>query len=70
LDTLQELIERKSLKAIKLQDLMDNGLAGKRDLIKILGRGELATGISIEAHKFSASARAAIEAAGGQVAEV
>ena len=49
---------------------MDNGLAGKRDLIKILGRGELATGISIEAHKFSASARAAIEAAGGQVAEV
>jgi len=70
LDTLQELIDRKSLKAIKLQDLMDNGLAGKRDLIKILGRGELATGISIEAHKFSASARAAIEAAGGQVAEV
>ena len=70
LDTLQELIERKSLKAIKLQDLMDNGLAGKRDLIKILGRGELATAISIEAHKFSASARAAIEAAGGQVAEV
>lgn len=70
LDTLQELIERKSLKAIKLQDLMDNGLAGKRDLIKILGRGELATGISIEAHKFSTSARAAIEAAGGQVAEV
>ena len=70
LDTLHELIDRKSLKAIKLQDLMDNGLAGKRDLIKILGRGELATGISIEAHKFSASARAAIEAAGGQVAEV
>ena len=70
LDTLQELIERKSLKAVKLQDLMDNGLAGKRDLIKVLGRGELTTGVSIEAHKFSASARAAIEAAGGQVAEV
>jgi large subunit ribosomal protein L15 len=70
LDTLQELIERKSLKAVKLQDLMDNGLAGKRDLIKVLGRGALTSGISIEAHKFSASARAAIEAAGGQVAEV
>ena len=70
LDTLQELIERKSLKAIKLQDLMDNGLAGKRDLIKVLGRGELTSGVSIEAHKFSASARTAIEAAGGQVAEV
>ena len=70
LDTLQELIERKSLKSVKLQDLMDNGLAGKRDLIKVLGRGELTSGVSVEAHKFSASARAAIEAAGGQVAEV
>ncbi len=70
LDTLQELIERKSLKSVKLQDLMDNGLAGKRDLIKVLGRGELKSGVAIEAHKFSASARAAIEAAGGQVAEV
>ncbi|MDA0303365.1 MAG: 50S ribosomal protein L15 [Bacteroidetes bacterium] len=70
LDTLQELIERKSLKSVKLQDLMDNGLAGKRDLIKVLGRGELTSGVSIEAHKFSASARVAIEAAGGQVAEV
>lgn len=70
LDTLQELIERKSLKAVKLQDLMDNGLAGKRDLIKVLGRGELTSGVSVEAHKFSASARAAIEAAGGQAAEV
>ena len=70
LDTLQELIERKSLKSVKLQDLMDNGLAGKHDLIKVLGRGELTSGVSIEAHKFSASARVAIEAAGGQVAEV
>ncbi len=70
LDTLQELIERKSLKAVKLQDLMDNGLAGKRDLIKVLGRGELTSGVSVEAHKFSASARASIEAAGGQAAEV
>jgi large subunit ribosomal protein L15 len=70
LDTLQELIERKSLKSVKLQDLMDNGLAGKRDLIKVLGRGELTSGVSVEAHKFSASARVAIEAAGGQAAEV
>ncbi|MGY8940839.1 MAG: 50S ribosomal protein L15 [Flavobacteriales bacterium] len=69
LDTLQELIERKSLKSVTLQDLMDNGLAGKRDLIKILGRGELTSGVSIEAHKFSASALAAIDSAGGQATE-
>jgi large subunit ribosomal protein L15 len=69
LDTLQELIERKSLKSVTLQNLMDNGLAGKRDLIKILGRGELTSGVSIEAHKFSASALAAIDSAGGQATE-
>ena len=69
LDTLQELIERKSLKSVTLQDLMDNGLAGKRDLIKILGRGELTSGVSIEAHKFSVSALAAIDSAGGKATE-
>ena len=69
LDTLQELIERKSLKSVTLPDLMDNGLAGKRDLIKILGRGELTSGVSIEAHKFSASALAAIDSAGGKATE-
>ena len=69
LDTLQELIERKSLKSVTLQDLTDNGLAGKRDLIKILGRGELTSGVSIEAHKFSASALAAIDSAGGKATE-
>ncbi len=69
LDTLQELIDRKKLKAVTVADLMDNGLAGKRDLVKILGRGELKSGVSIQAHKFSASAKAAIEAAGGEAAE-
>ena len=69
LDTLQELIDRKRLKAVTVTDLMENGLAGKRDLIKILGRGELKSGVSIQAHKFSASARTAIEAAGGEAAE-
>jgi large subunit ribosomal protein L15 len=69
LDTLQELIDRKKLKAVTVKDLMENGLAGKRDLVKILGRGELKSGVSIQAHKFSASARTAIEAAGGEAAE-
>lgn len=70
LDTLQELIERKKLNAISFNDLVENGLAGKRDLVKILGRGELKSGLKVEAHKFSASAKAAIEAAGGQVSEL
>lgn len=66
LDTLQELITRKSLSEVTLQTIQDNGLAGKRDLVKILGRGELTSGVKIEAHKFSASAQSAIENAGGQ----
>lgn len=70
LDTLQELIDRKSLKSVTFQDLIDNGLAGKRDLIKILGRGELKSGLKVEAHKFSASAKTAIEAAGGEATEL
>ena len=49
--------------------LTDNGLAGKRDLVKILGRGELKSGLAVEAHKFSATAKAAIEAAGGTATE-
>ena len=69
LDTLQELIDRKKLKSVTVADLMENGLAGKRDLVKILGRGELKSGVPIQAHKFSASAKAAIEAAGGEAAE-
>ena len=66
LDTLQELITRKSLTEVTLQTIQDNGLAGKRDLVKILGRGELTSGVKIEAHKFSATAQSAIENAGGQ----
>lgn len=66
LDTLQELITRKSLTEVTIQTLQDNGLAGKRDLVKILGRGELTAGVKIEAHKFSATAQTAIEGAGGQ----
>ena len=70
LDTLQDLIERKSLTAVGIQDFIDNGLAGKRDLVKILGRGELTAGIKVEAHKFTSSAQSAIEGAGGEAATV
>jgi large subunit ribosomal protein L15 len=40
-------------------------LSGKNELVKILGRGELSKGLTVKAHKFSQSAKAAIEAAGG-----
>lgn len=67
LDTIQELIERKSLDAINPEVLVANGLASSKDLVKILGRGELSAKINVSAHKFSASAQQAIEAKGGTV---
>jgi large subunit ribosomal protein L15 len=65
LDDLQELAERKSIEAITPEVLVENGLAQKRDLVKILGRGELKSKLTITAHKFSATALTSIEASGG-----
>jgi large subunit ribosomal protein L15 len=50
--------------------LVEAGLARKGDLVKILGRGELRRRVSVSAHAFSASAEAAITAAGGSVVRV
>jgi large subunit ribosomal protein L15 len=41
------------------------GLAKRRDPVKILGRGEISTKLTVRAHAFSASAREKIEKAGG-----
>lgn len=67
LDTLQALVDDNKVQGIvDFNALLTNGLIGKNDLIKILGRGELKSTLKISAHKFSASAKAAIEAAGGE----
>jgi large subunit ribosomal protein L15 len=64
---LQELVDNKKIKdAVDFQTLVDLGLAGKNELVKILGRGELKSKLTVTAHKFTASAKAAIEAAGGE----
>ncbi len=51
---------------VSLEVLIANRLVGKNDLVKILGGGELKAKLSISAHKFTATAKAAIEAAGGE----
>jgi large subunit ribosomal protein L15 len=65
LDTLQELADSKSLTDITREVLVENRLAHKNDLIKILGRGELKAKVNVTVDAYSASAQAAIEAAGG-----
>lgn len=67
LDALQALVEKKGLKAIDPQVLRENGLIARNDLVKILGRGELKGAYAVKAHAFSATAKAAIEASGGNV---
>ena len=49
------------------ETLRDRGLVHKHGLVKILGRGELSRKLDVRAHAFSATARAAIESAGGTV---
>src|ERR1700739_3879978 len=60
LDVIQKLIESKKLTEITPEILFENGLAHKNDLIKILGRGELKSKVTIKAHAFTATAKAAI----------
>ncbi|NRD24800.1 50S ribosomal protein L15 [Winogradskyella litoriviva] len=67
LDTLQKLVDEKKVKnSVDFESLVSMGLAGKNELVKILGRGELKTKLTVTAHKFTATAKAAIEAAGGE----
>jgi large subunit ribosomal protein L15 len=67
LDVLQSLAESKKLKAIDVQTLVDAGLAGKNDRVKILGNGELKLKLEVKAHAFSESAKAAIEKLEGTI---
>tara|TARA_B100002019_G_scaffold201036_1_gene174209 strand:+ start:392 stop:844 length:453 start_codon:yes stop_codon:yes gene_type:complete len=71
LDTLQNLAEEKKVKKeVTFDKLVELRLAGKNELVKILGRGKLESPLKVSAHKFSASAKAAIEAAGGEAVTI
>ena len=71
LDTLQQLVDDGKIKdTVSLEILIQNGLVGKNDLVKILGRGELKAKLNISVHKFTASAKTAIEKAGGEAVTV
>ena len=67
LDILQEIADKTKAKSIDVELLLKNGIIGKKDLVKVLGRGELKTKVDVTAHQFSASAAEAIEKLGGKV---
>ena len=65
---LKSLAEMTVLGTITPQSLVDAGLVKRKSLpIKILGNGDLTKAIVVQAHKFSKSAEAKIQAAGGRV---
>ncbi|AEA42764.1 50S ribosomal protein L15 [Fluviicola taffensis] len=70
LDAIQSLVERKNITDITIEVLRENGLVSRNDLVKILGRGELKSKVTISAHKFSSSAKVGIEAQGGSISEI
>ncbi len=71
LDTLQDLVDNKKIKdTLDFDTIVSLRLAGKNEMVKILGRGELKAKLKVSAHKFTATAKAAIEAAGGEAVEL
>jgi large subunit ribosomal protein L15 len=66
LDTIQTLADAKNLSEITKDVLVENGLAKKSEIVKIMGRGELKSSVSISAHKFTKSAEESISKAGGK----
>ena len=67
IDTLQNLFEENKVKKeVSFAKLVELGLIGKNELVKILGRGKLKSPLKVSAHKFSASAIKAIEESGGE----
>jgi large subunit ribosomal protein L15 len=65
LDTLQELADNHKLTNVSFETLREYGLVAKKDKVKILGRGELKAKLEVTVHAFTATAKSAIENAGG-----
>lgn len=67
---VSDLNELPAGQELTLEDLIASGAVEKHQPLKILGEGDLSIKLTVHAHKFSASARAKIEAAGGAAVEV
>ena len=70
LTTIQQLAEAKSLLKVGINDFVAAGFVSSNQLVKVLGNGTLTVKLEVEAHGFSKSAIAAIEAAGGNAVKL
>ena len=70
LDTIQTLADAKNLTKVGISDFIEAGFISSNQLVKVLGNGALTNKLEVEAHAFSKTATAAIEAAGGTVVKL
>ena len=70
ISTLQSLAEARNLTKIGIDEMVAAGFISSKQLVKILGNGELSTKLDVQAHAFSKSAEAAITAAGGTATKI
>ena len=70
LSTLQKLAEEKNLTKIGVAELVAAGLTNGKELVKVLGNGELKAKIDVEANAFSKTAEEAIKAVGGNATKI
>ena len=68
--TIQALAEAKNLEKVGIEELIAAGFVSAKHLVKVLGNGELTKKVDVEAHAFSKSAEAAIQAAGGTATKI
>ena len=67
LSQIEEFVKKFGVTDINMETLGDKHIVSKNDRVKILGNGKLTSKVNITAHAISASAKAAVEAAGGSV---
>lgn len=70
LDVIQTLATANNLSKVGIEDFVNAGFISTNQLVKVLGNGSLTTKLDVEAHAFSKSAVAAIEAVGGNAVKL
>ena len=70
LDALETIAANNKGVDISFELIVANGIAGKNDRVKVLGRGELKSKVNVQAHAFSETALKAIEKVGGTATKI
>ncbi len=70
LSTIQGLAEAKGLQKVGVEELNAAGFISSKQLVKVLGNGQITSAIEVLAHAFSKSAETAIQAAGGTATKI